>query len=474
VRNLLDDATPRLLSLSQMKLRFVSAIFLLAAASCVAQDATPKLSGYITRITSPQDFDINGQHIQLSGQTKFSIWQLPPSSPHAKATDVSVSPSELHPYFGEPANVYGDQDNKQHTIQATRLTLGIRTPNYVSGYGIVDAVLPPPPTMSSTADHVIRADGYLILISSATLSTFKKPLVSGSDIQVNRWVRFEGTQRADGVVVAEKAHFTKNVVAPVEFRHQIDCDPPADPRDKSQNGDAEPNCDVALPQISPSTNSVLQARVSAIGSRLIPKYQLALPATETTRINFRFRLIADNEGTAKWHGALPLPDGIILVPQAVVERLENDSQIAAVLADNIASALEKQPLRVRAMTEKGTGRLTTDAVVFGSLAGLAGGGVLAGDIMENHLLHTAEDQSGRVSLWLLQDAGYDINQAPIAWWLIASKKPQPIADIPLPRRAASLYDFLGESWPQQDASSAPAASSVASSKPPASASAALQ
>lgn len=58
----------------------------------------------------------------------------------------------------------------------------------------------------------------------------------------------------------------------------------------------------------------------------------------------------------------------------------------------------------------------------------------------------AEDQSGRVSLGFLHDAGYDINQAPITWWLLATDTAQKLASTPLPPRAANLYKSIGSTW----------------------------
>ena len=56
------------------------------------------------------------------------------------------------------------------------------------------------------------------------------------------------------------------------------------------------------------------------------------------------------------------------------------------------------------------------------------------------------NQSGRVSLGLLHDAGYDITQAPIAWWLLAKNSAHDISSIPIPPRAANLYKSLGTTW----------------------------
>jgi hypothetical protein len=57
-----------------------------------------------------------------------------------------------------------------------------------------------------------------------------------------------------------------------------------------------------------------------------------------------------------------------------------------------------------------------------------------------------QHQSGRVSLGLLKNAGYDIDQAPVAWWLLASRKPRPVSEIAIPDRATYLYRTLGEVW----------------------------
>jgi hypothetical protein len=140
--------------------------------------------------------------------------------------------------------------------------------------------------------------------------------------------------------------------------------------------------------------------------------------------------------------AFTLPSGVILVPHQVVERMQNDSQLATVLADAIARALERQQY------------LTEGKVKMAYATGLAasfvpnGGafGMMAGEGVANGLLTREMEQSGRVSLGLLHDAGYDIDQAPIAWWLQAAKKPQPISKIDMPDRAGYIYRILGEVW----------------------------
>ena len=56
------------------------------------------------------------------------------------------------------------------------------------------------------------------------------------------------------------------------------------------------------------------------------------------------------------------------------------------------------------------------------------------------------NQSGRVSLGYLHDAGYDVSQAPLAWWTLASKPKKTLAQTSIPPRSINLYRTLGFVW----------------------------
>ena len=58
------------------------------------------------------------------------------------------------------------------------------------------------------------------------------------------------------------------------------------------------------------------------------------------------------------------------------------------------------------------------------------------------------EQNSRVSLSLLSDAGYDLHEAPDAWWLLNSRKPKERAAIALPARTIYLYSVLDAAWPE--------------------------
>jgi hypothetical protein len=46
----------------------------------------------------------------------------------------------------------------------------------------------------------------------------------------------------------------------------------------------------------------------------------------------------------------------------------------------------------------------------------------------------------------MHDAGYDIYEAPRAWWLLFDFKSKGIDKTPLPFISEYLYKFLGETW----------------------------
>jgi len=195
---------------------------------------------------------------------------------------------------------------------------------------------------------------------------------------------------------------------------------------------------IDLKRLPPYDDPAVQARVGEIGSRLIPPYQRSLADTDPSKIYFRFVVI----DSGLFNDALSMSSGVILIPRQVVERMQNDDQLATVLADNIACALEKQEFRAQPAV-----RASEAAFLGGMLVPVAGPAIELGALGgQEQMLIRIEEQSGRVSLALLHDAGFDVNQAPLAWRLLAPKKAKPTAETAIPARAAYLYRILGEIW----------------------------
>jgi len=264
-----------------------------------------------------------------------------------------------------------------------------------------------------------------------------------ADITTNVWMEFKGRQELDGHIVATHAVFTRNAVDGREgrLRGKNEYDPAAvDPKNK-QSAASKALLGVKVKRIPPEKDPSTQQRIDRIGTSLIPKYQLALPPTDPTRIQFRFQLI-----DVKWTCAVALPSGIILVPRRLVERMQNDAQLAEVLAYAMAASLEKRDYRDQPVKETllATGYATAAGGLF--VPGLGIGGVAGNSIASSIIERHDSQQAARVSLGLLQDAGYDIDQAPLAWWILASNKRKDLADIAMPKATIYLYQALGTSW----------------------------
>jgi len=395
---------------------------------------SPAIAGYVTGIASDTSFDVNGTHILCDGNTRFN------TSADGKKQFTSTPQA---PYLGEPLDVYGPADRKTYTIRATEITRYSSQSYTLSGTAIIDG-LPDTSEKASPDERLFRADGYRILVTAKTQTTFNPPLTSLSGVGTNVWLKYTGKQRPDGTLIAETAVFTANAVPKGEdrLRTRSEYDTKAVDPDSKQGKVNKYFFGLNPKKIPPYENAAMQARVDRIGVSLIPAYQRNLPAADATKIDFRFQLIDQ----PKWHDALTLPNGIILVPRQVVERLQNDSQLATVLADNIACALEKQSFRGQpAAQEMTAAQLASDVGgIFVPGLGLATG--IVNNRVAASIYRHAVEQSGRVSLTLLRDAGYDIDEAPKAWWLLAPKKPKDMAETPLPERAAYLYATLGQTW----------------------------
>jgi len=420
----------------------LAVVLMLVPAALHAQrprDYEPDLKGYVTQITSPTVIDVNGTHIRIDGNTQF----------FTKTKSLTrIAAADLKPYYiGQPLQVYGHSHKQENAMLATQINLVQRKPSEVEGYGVVDAVLDSP----TPGESMLHADGYILRIPAACELTFKPPLTSSADLHTNVWITFRGSQSWDGTVTVSKLSVRENIIGGSEERQRekTEHDPATVDPNAKQSATSQYFAGIDPRQIPPSKDAVMQARIEAIGNKLIPNYQSELLDSDPTKINFRFQLIDE----PKWFGVFAWPNGIILIPHAAVDSLQNDSQIAAVLAFDIATVLEKQSQHLLPMNHKllpfQAGALATELLVpvVGAPIGLAALATLQGNTGD--VVRHATEKSSRVSLGLMYDAGFDLYQAPRAWWLLSDFKGKGLDKIPLPFTSEYLYKFLGETWHAQ-------------------------
>jgi len=404
-------------------------IFAVCAALPYAQEG-PVLTGYVTRVASSSDFDINRFRIVCNGKAGDDS-----QPPRDKTIPVAKCPGEA-PHIGDTFAIhYRVRDTAMHSIYATRIDKQrSSSPGAVSGSAVIDAMPIEEAVGAKLTDLTVRADGYRIRITAKTKIDWAPPLQSLADVKTGDWIKYKGKINAAGMLIATSVQIGPNAIRDDETRrrNKKEYDPSAIPANAKQNylkdavaGGFDPK------RFPPFKDDVLQARIEKIGNSLVPAYQRALPASDPARIDFRFQLI----DTKLFGNTFTLPNGIILVPHETAEKTENDSQLAAVLADGIAGVLERQEYRLDWKIKLAyASALTTPILPLGGI----------GDNVAMEIQKRAMEQRIRVSLGLLQDAGYDISQAPMVWWLLATGKPDEASGTEVPERAAYLYRILAE------------------------------
>lgn len=417
-----------------MRFCLLALILCFAAASASTQSTPdpPLYDGYVTA-SAPQGIDVDGAHLRFTSDSLSGIFVG-----HKLVQSHSVPVT----FLGQPAKVFGTFSKRTSTVTVKSLILGSPTEVPVSGLGIID-LLPEKPASLGRARH-IRADGRLLTLTSDSALTFAPPLTPATPLRTNLWIRYRGVQQVDGTVTLVAGELSENIVNPSEdhLRQKAEYDPAAVDPESHQNPESRFFRGVDPKQLPPWPDQAMQARVDRIGQKLIPTYQRDLPEADATKIHFRFAVVDE----LSWKDALTLPNGIIAVPYQVVERLENDSQLATILADNIAEAIEKQSFRLIPAQHRMTAVEIAGAAGGLFVPGLGAATSITNSSVATHLLTLAEQQSGRVSLYYLHDAGFDLTEAPKAWWRLQAKPGKPLAQVPIPPRARNLFIELGTTW----------------------------
>jgi len=418
-----------------MRLRTLSLLCSLlagCAAACHGQNA-PVLTGYVTRAVSASDFDVNGFRILCRAKLGSD------SKPIGDEKVAVVNCPGEAPNVGDMLAIqYTQSDTRINAVYATRIDKQ-RTSRFgeVSGSAVIDAAPTEEAAGGQQPGLTVRADGFRIRITAKTRIEWNPPLQSLADVKAGIWIRYKGKLNAAGVLLAASAQIGPNALGGREekLRAKNEYDPSAVPADARQNylKDAI-TVGLDAKKFPPYKDEEMQARIEKVGSSLVPAYQRALPASDPAKFEFRFQLI-DTKLLAE---ALALPNGIILVPRQVVERLQSGSQLAAVLADGIACVIERQQYRT-----EGKIKAAYASEVAAAIVPYAGFGMLVSGGSPMDIERREREQRDRVSIALMHDAGYDIVQAPMAWWDPA-KRASPDTDIP--ERVAYLYRILGAVW----------------------------
>jgi hypothetical protein len=398
---------------------------------CAAQEELPSgagepvLQGYITATHLPDGFDVNGIHVALwEGTTVgyFGDTRLSGDSPQS---------AELH--SGRYVAMTGQYDRATKTVKAERIYLRDEHKEERSGSGLILRVI------SSGPEPVYRADGYLVSVKSTAKIYFHSGLKELSNAGSGTILQYKGKLGKDGILVAQYASFTCAKHRPGSVSSSSGSgSPDSAALSTTLSSEDKQHTWKLIPQNDPQ-----QQRIARIGMSLLPAYQREMANNNPDKLDLRFYVVDDEKIR---NGYTLIDKHVILIPKQAAERLQNESQLAAVLAEGIAQKLQiAQGVKI---TDTGLAALgiTASVAIFG--APIAAIGLAASIVPSKYKGEPVEEspvrkQRDRIALGLMADAGYDPHQAPEAWRLLANERPRPeTQSMPYPTRSESQLNIL--------------------------------
>ena len=171
-------------------------------------------------------------------------------------------------------------------------------------------------------------------------------------------------------------------------------------------------------------DETINAYISRVGRKLIPDHIKKLPKDHPAYVNFNFFVVIDTT-----FNACAYPDGSVFVHTQLLNEIDNEAQLAAVLGHEIAHVTYRHS---RQEYERGQGVSVGKAVVSTALvsaygmeaADLANSiAAFGGAALSSSYSRNLENQADRIGLNYIYEAGYDPREAPKLWERLFQRTP---------------------------------------------------
>lgn len=246
-------------------------------------------------------------------------------------------------------------------------------------------------------------------------------IVSFSDLSLGYRIEVEGVRRPDGIIYARTGKVKRNEFTAGDIKMFNLAKEGRILPAKLEGGVGS----VGGKDVRFANDFDLQAYVTRVGNRLVPRYQRDLPGDYKGKITYRFAVIEDDS-----FNAFALPDGAIFIHTGLLKKIKNEAQLAAIIGHEIAHVTHEH---ARDRFEDPKSQWGSLALILGGAA--AGGeigaqaGAIAANALSNKFGRDAENQADRVGLFYMVQAGYDPREAPKVWREIAgSTRPDVVAN----------------------------------------------
>jgi hypothetical protein len=399
------------------------------------------IHGFVTDVKSPTVFEIDDYKVTRDRSIEFETTAEGDKSATA-FKPPTFGPDDIR--IGTELEVKGEYDESSGQLKAKSIKVFLEDMRKLKRMALLDE-LPNLAKKDAGWEGEIRADGQRILVTPETSVTIRRnkserknsvektskeedrdedeasqstPLTSLNAVNLDTFIRYEGTREPDGAIEAQKIEFRHAELEPGEAKLWKRMEPRVKEPDYSSFAPGELKMHWKKYRIVPDRET--QDYIAKLGDRLIPEHQRNLPADDPLKIPFRFYLVED-----KSFNAAAYPNGVVIVHSGVFDFLQNEAQLAFVLAHEISHAVEKHDWQLMHYRRGELIALRAGGafIPFGGsiIASLAASGI------QNQFARSLENQADRMGLEWMLAAGYDIREAPASWKAVSETK----GDLPM-------------------------------------------
>jgi len=327
------------------------------------------IHGFVTVGNSSTSFAIDDYKVTRDNVLTFELSGAEGVQPSTfRAEDIRV---------GTELEVKGEYDDASGQLTAKSIRVLLGDAQRLKRTALLKQI-PALPRNGLGWEGEVRADGETIRLLPATLVAIKpskseqkkqkgaaspesSPLTPLDALNLDTFVRYEGIHTTEGKIIATRVEFEHGKLEPGEAKLWKRLEPDVKAPDYSNFIPGQfkmHDCVYGFceQEIVPSKEA--QEYIARIRESLIPAHQKELPADDPLKIPFRFFLVK-----AKSFNAVAYPNGVVLVHSGVFDILQNEAQLAFVLAHEISHAVEKHAWEARQEEDNKDGMSSNDPVV---------------------------------------------------------------------------------------------------------------
>jgi hypothetical protein len=406
-----------------------------------------KIHGYVTAVKSPTEFEIDDYRIMRDASLTLEFEKSDDAE-----EKTTFKPADIR--IGTELEIHGEVDESSNQLTAKAIKVHLQDHHRVKRTALIE-VQPDLKKIETHWEGQVRADGQRLIVNQSTSVTIKlnnsqkkaakenakaakrqaatknpEPAVEEDEpgvaltttdqIKSNTFINYSGTRQNDGSIVLQKAEFTANELTSGEGRLWKSLSPKVKPSNlvTGKPGDLTIK-GVGRYKLVP--NQEVQKYVSDLGMSLIPANQRGLPAGAPLKIPFQFFVVEQRVPNAS-----ALPNGTVVVNSGLLNVLENEAQLAAVLSHEISHATEKHSYRQMQYHKNVRTAIAIAGAVGAAYGGNTGNAVanltrLTEAAIRNGYQRSLENQADRVGLEYMVAAGYDGREAARVWKAMSLK-----------------------------------------------------